>query len=114
MMGMKSRVIILGALVSLVARFSTTSQTPAAPQQRVEGTTSEDMMLEVVVRPLSLISTIAGSAMYYVVTWPFSSALGSDQEPNKRLLMDKPYEGTFNRKMGDFQRLKEIKDVLVD
>ena len=105
---MKSRVIILGALVSLVAGFSTTSQTPAAPQQRVEGVTSDDMMYDVVVRPLSLISTIAGSAIY-VATWPFSSASGSDQEA-KRLLVDKPYEATFNRKMGDFQRLKEIKE----
>ena len=108
MMGMKSRVIILGALVSLVAGCSTTSQTPAAPQQRVEGATSDDMMLEAVVRPLSLISTIAGSAIY-VATWPFSSASGSDQEA-KRLLVDKPYEATFNRKMGDFHKPKEIKD----
>ena len=108
MIGMKSRVIILGALVSLVAGCATTSQTPAAPQQRVEGATSDDMMLEAVVRPLSLISTIAGSAVY-VVTWPFSSASGSDQEA-KRLLVDKSYEATFNRKMGDFHKLKEIKD----
>ena len=108
-MAMKSHVIFLGVVVSLVAGCASTSQSPAAPQQRVEGTTSEDMMLEVVVRPLSLISTIARSAMYYVVTWPFSSASGSDQEA-KRLLVDKPYEATFNRKMGDFHKLKEIKD----
>ena len=107
-MGMKSRVFILGVVVSLVAGCASTSQTPAAPQQRVEGATSEDMMYEVVVRPLSLLSTIGGSAMY-VVTLPFSMASGSDQEA-KRLLVDKPYEATFNRKMGDFHKLKEIKD----
>ena len=107
-MGMKSRMIFLGVVVSLVAGCATTSQIPAAPQQRVEGATSDDMMLEAVVRPLSLISTIAGSAIY-VVTWPFSSASGSDQEA-KRLLVDKSYEATFNRKMGDFHKLKEIKD----
>ena len=28
----------------------------------------------------------------------------------KRLLVDKPYEATFNRNMGDFHKLKEIKD----
>ena len=38
-----------------------------------------------------------------------SSASGSDQEA-KRLLVDKPYEATFGRKMGDFHKLKEIKD----
>ena len=107
-MGMKSRVFILGVVVSLVAGCASTSQTPAAPQQHVRSTTSDDMMYEVVVRPLSLISTIAGSAIY-VATWPFSSASGSDQEA-KRLLVDKPYEATFNRKMGDFHKLKEIKD----
>ena len=107
-MDMKSRVIILGVVVSLVAGCASTSQTPAAPQQRVEGATSDDMMLEAVVRPLSLISTIAGSAIY-VVTWPFSSTSGSDQEA-KRMLVDKPYEATFNRNMGDFHKLKEIKD----
>ena len=108
MVDMKSRVIILGVVVSLVAGCASTSQTPAAPQQRVEGATSDDIMLEAVVRPLSLISTIAGSAIY-VATWPFSSASGSDEEA-KRLLVDKPYEATFGRKMGDFQKLKEIKD----
>ena len=74
-MGMKSRVFILGVVVSLVAGCATTSQPPVAPQQRVEDATSDDMMLEAVVRPLSLISTIAGSAIY-VATWPFSSASG--------------------------------------
>ena len=108
MMAMKSRVIFLGVVVSLVAGCASTSQTPAAPQQHVHGATSEDMMYEVVVRPLSLLSTIGGSAMY-VVTLPFSMASGSAQEA-KRQLADKPYEATFNRKLGDFQKLKEIKD----
>ena len=106
MLGVKSRVIILGVVMSLVAGCASTSQTPAAPQQRVEGATSDDMMLEAVVRPLSLISTIAGSAIY-VATLPFSSASGSDQEA-KRLLVDKPFAATFKRKLGDFQRLEEI------
>ena len=66
------------------------------------------MMLEAVVRPLSLISTIAGSAIY-VATWPFSIASGSDQAA-KRLLVDKPFKATFSRAMGDFQGLKEIKE----
>ena len=105
---MKSRVIILGALVSLVAGCASTSQTPPAPQQHVHGATTEDMMYEVVVRPLSLLSTIGGSAMY-VVTLPFSVASGSAQEA-RRLLVDKPFEATFNRKLGDFHKLKEIKD----
>ena len=107
-MGMKSRVIILGVVVSLVAGCASTSQTPVQTQQQVHGATSEDMMYEVVVRPLSLLSTIGGSAMY-VVTLPFSVASGSAQEA-KRLLVDKPYEATFGRKMGDFHKLKEIKD----
>ena len=107
-MAVKFRVIFLGVVVSLVTGCATTSQTPAAPQQHVRSTTSDDMMYEVVARPLSLLSTIGGSAMY-VVTLPFSTASGSDQEA-ECLLVDKPYEGTFNPKMGDFQRLKEIKD----
>ena len=105
---MKSSVIILGALVSLLVGCASTSQTPAATQHKVQSATSEDMMYEAVVRPLSLASTIGGSTLY-VVTLPFSIASGSTQEA-KRLLMDKPYEATFNRKLGDFQKLKEIKN----
>ena len=65
-------------------------------------------MYEAVVRPLSLLSTIGGSTLY-VVTLPFSMASGSAREA-KRLLVDKPFEATFNRKLGDFQKLEEIKN----
>ena len=101
MMGMKSRVIILGALVSLMAGCGST-------KQHAQSASSEDMMLETLVRPLSLISTIGGSAIY-VVTSPFSIASGNNQEA-RRLLVDKPFKATFSRAMGDFQRLKEIKE----
>ena len=101
-MGMKSRVIILGALVSLMAGCGSTKQHAA------RSASSEDMMLEALVRPLSLISTIGGSAIY-VVTSPFSLASGNNQEA-RRLLVDKPFKATFSRKMGDFQELKEIKE----
>ncbi len=101
MLGMKSRVIILGALVSLMAGCGST-------KQHAQGASSEDMMLKTLVRPLSLISTIGGSAIY-VVTSPFSLASGNNQEA-RRLLVDKPFKATFSRKMGDFQELKEIKE----
>ena len=100
-MGMKSRVIILGALVSLMAGCGST-------KQHARSASSEDMMLETLVRPLSLISTIGGSAIY-VVTSPFSIASGNNQEA-RRLLVDKPFKATFSRAMGDFQELKEIKE----
>ena len=83
-----------------------TSQAPARSQPHVESATTESMAPEVVMRPLCLISTVAGSAIY-VATLPLSSASGSDQEA-KRLLVDKPFAATFKRKLGDFQRLEEI------
>ena len=100
-MGMKSRVIILGALVSLMAGCGST-------KQHARSASSEDMMLETLVRPLSLVSTIGGSAIY-VVTSPFSLASGNNQEA-RRLLVDKPFKATFSRKMGDFYGLKEIRE----
>ena len=103
---MKPQVIFLGAVLSMGAGCVSTSQAPARSQPHVESATTESMALEVVMRPLCLISTVAGSAIY-VATLPFSSASGSDQEA-KRLLVDKPFAATFKRKLGDFQRLEEI------
>ena len=78
-MGMKYRVVILGALVSLMAGCGST-------KQHARNVSSEDMMLETLVRPLSLVSTIGGSAIY-VVTSPISLASGNNQEA-RRLLSD--------------------------
>ena len=84
------------------AGCASTSQAPAGTQSSVEGATTESMALEVVMRPLCLISTVAGSAIY-VATLPFSSPSGSDQE-SKRLLVDKPFAATFKRKLEEMNQ----------
>ena len=62
-------------------------------------------MAEAVVRPLSLAGTVLGGAMY-VITWPFAKLGKADTAEAKRHLLDKPYEATFKRPLGDFKRLK--------
>ena len=46
----------------------------------------------------------------YVISWPFAKLGKTDTAEAKRHLLDKPYEATFKRRLGDFKRLKEIKE----
>jgi len=46
----------------------------------------------------------------YVISWPFAKLGKTDTAEAKRHLLDKPYEATFKRPLGDFKRLKEIKE----
>ena len=45
--------------------------TPSEARERLKDGSTEAMMAEAVVRPLSLAGTVLGGAMY-VITWPFA------------------------------------------
>ena len=98
---MKSRAILLGAVLALLITPATQTQ---AGERLVDGSGGA-YLAEVVVRPVSLAGTILGTG-FYIITWPFSKASGSS-EAAKRELIDKPFDATFKRKFGDFSALKE-------
>ncbi len=76
-------------------------------RERLEDGTPEAMLTEVAVRPLSLAGSALGGAIY-IVYWPFAKMSGADTTPAKHILIDKPYEATFNRPLGDFRQLREM------
>ena len=100
---MKSRAILLGAVLALLITPATQTQ---AGERLVDGS-GEAYLVEVVVRPVSLVGTILGTG-FYIITWPFSIASGSS-EAAKRELIDKPFDATFKRKLGDFSSLNKPK-----
>ena len=100
---MKSRAILLGAVLALLITPATQTQ---AGERLVDGS-GEAYLVEVVVRPVSLAGTILGTG-FYIVTWPFSKASGSS-ETAKRELIDKPFDATFKRKFGNFSSLNKPK-----
>ncbi len=100
---MKSRAILLGAVLALL--ITPTTQTQAG-ERLVDGSGGA-YLAEVAVRPISLAGTILGTG-FYIITWPFSKASGSS-EAAKRELIDKPFDATFKRKFGDFSSLKNPK-----
>ena len=100
---MKSRAILLGAVLALLITPATQTQ---AGERLVDGS-GEAYLVEVVVRPVSLVGTILGTG-FYIITWPFSIASGSC-EAAKRELIDKPFDATFKRKLGDFSSLNKPK-----
>ena len=100
---MKSRAFSLTVVACLLI------VTPSEARERLKDGSTEAMMAEAVVRPLSLAGTVLGGAMY-VITWPFAKLGKTDTAEAKRHLLDKPYEATFKRPLGDFKRLKEIRE----
>ena len=100
---MKSRAILLGAVLALLITPATQTQ---AGERLVDGSGGA-YLAEVAVRPISLAGTILGTG-FYIITWPFSIASGSS-EAAKRELIDKPFDATFKRKFGDFSSLKNPK-----
>ena len=100
---MKSRAILLGAVLALLITPATQTQ---AGERLADGS-GEAYLIEVVVRPVSLAGTILGTGLY-IITWPFSKSSGSN-EAAKRELIDKPFDATFKRKLGDFSSLNKPK-----
>jgi len=70
-----------------------------------ESGSAEAMVADVVIaRPVGLLATIMGSAVY-VVALPFS-LLGGNEEQAREKLIKEPGNFTFKRPLGEFESLK--------
>lgn len=98
---------LMACLLLISSACSSTQTGGHQTQERLRNVSSEAMMTEVIVRPLSLAGSALGGAIY-VFYWPFAKIGGLDTTSAKHALIDKPYEATFKRPLGDFQRLREI------
>lgn len=77
------------------------SSTFAAPTNEKDDFTAEKMAVDLVaIRPLGIISTIAGCALY-VFSLPFSLP-GGNAEAVWETTVAKPAKFTFDRPLGDF------------
>lgn len=71
----------------------------------VESGTAEAMVADTLVaRPIGLVTTVVGSALY-VISLPFSLLGGNEKEARKRLV-NEPAAFTFKRPLGEFESLK--------
>ncbi len=66
-----------------------------------ESGSGEAMVLDaVVIRPVSLVTTVAGSAIY-TISLPFSLLGGNEQSAREKLVLE-PARYTFKRPLGEF------------
>ena len=84
----------------LVLTQAPSSLPPPPPPSRVADP-AEVAADALVVRPLGLVSTVLGAAIY-VVTLPFAAIAGDVHGP-ARSLVGAPARFTFKRKLGDFE-----------
>lgn len=90
-------------LAALALLFSTVGR-PVLAEDRgpVEGAAAESMVLDLVLlRPLGLVATVAGGAIY-IVSLPFSLAGGNARQAGQRLVSE-PARFTFVRPLGDLR-----------
>jgi len=67
-----------------------------------EAKTQETMAIDLIaVRPLGIVATVAGAAVF-LVSWPFSALGGNSDEAWDTLVAD-PAVYTFRRPLGDFE-----------
>ncbi|ATE61103.1 hypothetical protein [Thauera sinica] len=91
--------------LSLIAALALSPVAPVAAQQNdtVTGDRGGDMAVDlVVVRPLGIIATVIGTAGF-VLALPFTVPSGSAGD-TAREWVAAPFEYTFNRPLGDFDR----------
>lgn len=87
--------------VSCVALMAGSLPAMATDQFPNSGEDSSDMMADLfIVRPISLVGAVLGTAVF-LVTLPFTLPTQSTDEAAKALVGD-PFEYTFNRPLGDF------------
>lgn len=90
-------------LVVTVLLFATINTSVLAEERGpVEGATASGMILDLVVlRPLGLVATVVGGAVY-VVSLPFSLVGGNARQAGQKLVCE-PAQFTFVRPLGDLR-----------
>lgn len=93
----------LAWFVASVLLFTAVNK-PVLAEERgpVEGASAEGMIVDLVVlRPLGLVATVLGAAVY-IVSLPFSLAGGNAQQAAQKLVSE-PAQFTFVRPLGDLR-----------
>jgi hypothetical protein len=98
MNGILKRLIVLVTAIALVAVPCMTCFAEGLEQD--DDLIAGKMAAEVVVRPLGLVATVLGGAIF-IVTIPFS-ALGGNADAAYNYLLADPFKFTFSRPLGDF------------
>jgi hypothetical protein len=98
MNGILKRLIVLVTAIALVAVPCMTCFAEGFEQD--DDLIAGKMAAEVVVRPLGLVATVLGGAIF-IVTIPFS-ALGGNADAAYNYLLADPFKFTFSRPLGDF------------
>ena len=87
-------------LVAVIMVVASLIFIPAGPAFSAEKASGEAMIGDLLVlRPLGFIATVAGS-VFFVISYPFSSAGGNADEAAQKLVRD-PADYTFKRSLGD-------------
>jgi hypothetical protein len=87
--------------ISCVVLMASSTSTMAYDDFASDNPDSGDMLADLVfVRPLSLVGTVLGTAVF-VVALPFTLPSGSVEETADAFVAH-PFEYTFNRRLGDF------------
>ena len=98
MNGILKRLIVIVTAIALVAVPCMTCFAEGLEQD--DDLIAGKMAAEVVVRPLGLVATVLGGAIF-IVTIPFS-ALGGNADAAYNYLLADPFKFTFNRPLGEF------------
>ena len=98
MNGILKRLIVLLTAMALVAVPCMTCFAEGLEQD--DDLIAGKMAAEVVVRPLGLVATVLGGAIF-IVTIPFS-ALGGNADAAYNYLLADPFKFTFSRPLGEF------------
>lgn len=93
--------LVLVLFVTLSMPLSVLPKAAYAYDRVTESPSGAAMLVDgLVIRPLGLVATVLGSAIF-VVTWPFS-ALGGNVDEAKQALINEPAKMTFRRPLGQF------------
>jgi hypothetical protein len=99
---MKKRVAVAASVIAM-GLYAGAASAQEATDDTVTGDRGADMAADLLlVRPISLIGTVLGTAGF-IVSLPFTLPTGSAGDAG-RALVGRPFEYTFNRPLGDFQR----------
>jgi hypothetical protein len=97
------KLVAIGAGALLVGLHGVPASAQYPDDGTVTGDRGADMAADLVlVRPLGFVGTVLGTAGF-VVSLPFTLPTGSAGEAGRALVV-RPFEYTFNRPLGDFER----------
>jgi ABC-type molybdate transport system permease subunit len=92
--------VALLVLVTLILAVSSPTAFAQAAAEKEEDKAAKMVVDALVIRPLSLVATVAGTAVF-IVALPFS-ALGGNVKASAEKLVVEPAKFTFVRPLGEF------------